>query len=660
MAGLEGRTLDRYELRYIIGRGGMADVYLGYDPHFQRNVAIKVFKRDDEDLLRRFIREAHLMASLKNPHLMPIYDAGESKLDGVIQYYIVMPFMEGGTLRARIRRSPLSLSEACNCLRAIADALDYIHAQGIIHRDIKSSNVLLDGEGNCYLSDFGVARTTTGVTQATSTGNVLGTVDYVAPELFEPNHRADAYSDLYSLGVLLYEMVTGQLPFSAENQIALVAMHVNTPPPSPRAIVPTIPSQVERVMLKALEKKPEQRYSSAGALARAFCAAVTARPGEAGRASSPAWEPVDPYAPTRPAAPLVLPPVAETPPVARPAPLARATEGHAPVAAGRQPQAVQQRPPAKKKRSSPAQTRARIVTILALITLLVVVGPIAFFLLRGYTPGKGNPAPGPTQTATTGNATTVSTLTPTATPNMTATAQAQAATATAQAEHATATAIAGATATVQAHATATAGVIQTATAGTPAYADALNNANNATTQQAQWDQNSHCAFQSDGYHVTTNTGILGGGKLQGCLEAGKQFANAAYSVDITILSGHSGGLFFRTNADALGAYSGYLFEIDSQGKYKISSSQNFSTGEGNTTLQDWTPSSALKTGNTAKNTLQVRAVGTDLSFYANGVFLANFQDSGFSSGDIALLATTSTDATSADVVYSNLKVFTLS
>src|SRR5436309_756230 len=128
-------------------------------------------------------------------------------------YYIVMPFMEGGTLRARIRRSPLSLSQVCQALKEISLALDYIHQQGIIHRDIKSSNVLLDAQGHCYLADFGIARTSTDATQLTSTGNILGTVDYVAPELFEENRRADAGSDLYSLGVLLFEMVTGQLPF---------------------------------------------------------------------------------------------------------------------------------------------------------------------------------------------------------------------------------------------------------------------------------------------------------------------------------------------------------------------------------------------------------------------------------------------------------------
>src|SRR5579883_3495673 len=252
----------------------MANVYEAYDPVFHRVVAVKVFKREDEEMLQRFIREARVMARLHHPHLVEIYDTGEAPLDGVTRYYIVMPLLTGGTLRLRIRRSPLSLDEVCTCLSDIAGALDYIHRENIVHRDIKASNVLLNDEGRCYLTDFGIARITTEATQLTSTGNVLGTVDYVAPELFEVHRRADARSDLYSLGVLLYEMVTGRLPFTADNQLALISMHVNKQPPSPRLYVPQITTAVENVMFRALEKQPEMRYESATALAEAFCQAV--------------------------------------------------------------------------------------------------------------------------------------------------------------------------------------------------------------------------------------------------------------------------------------------------------------------------------------------------------------------------------------------------
>src|SRR5215472_1795298 len=274
MALLEGKSLDRYLLGRLVGKGGMANVYEAEDQQVQRKVAVKIFKREDEEMLRRFIREARLMASLRHEHLVPIIDSGQCQLDGDTRYYLIMPLLDGGTLRARIRRSPLPLQEACRIIRDIGSALDYIHSQGIIHRDIKASNVLLNAEGESFLTDFGIARITNDATQLTGTGDVLGTVDYVAPELFEPDRRADAKSDLYSLGVLLYEMVTGRLPFTAESQLVVVSMHMNKRPPSPRNFVSYIPSQVERVINKALEKRPEQRYTSATELAEAFCRAV--------------------------------------------------------------------------------------------------------------------------------------------------------------------------------------------------------------------------------------------------------------------------------------------------------------------------------------------------------------------------------------------------
>jgi serine/threonine protein kinase len=655
MAGLEGRRLERYELQQFIGRGGMADVYMGHDPRFERTVAIKVFTREDEDLLRRFIREAQLMARLSNPHLMPIYDAGESWLDGMKRYFIVMPYMEGGTLRSLVRRAPLPLPRTCRYLRDIASALDYIHSQGIIHRDIKSSNVLLDAEGRCYLSDFGIARTENEATQATSTGNVLGTVDYVAPELFEPHRRADARSDLYSLGVLLFEMVTGHLPFVADSQIAVVAMHATRQPPSPRSFVPTIPPQVEGVILRALEKRPELRYGSATELAEAFCQAV-AGGGTVAQTTSPIWNPNEAPTQLAPQGPLVLPPAPVAAPV-RQAPPVRSTGNY-----GRMQTQYPQRvppgyqPPPQRNLPSPEQKRGRIVAVIALLTLLAVVGPIAFVLLTH--PGQGQIAPSPSPSAT-GAPSATATVSPTATPNTTATAQAAAATATQQAQSATATAVVAPTVTAQAQASATAGVIQTATAGQPAYADPLTDPNNPATQAAQWDQNDHCAFNSDGYHVTEGLSVVGQGQLQGCLEAGKQFQNAAITVDMNIVSGHTGGVFFCVSPQQLGAYAGYLFETDSQGNYKISRSNNFSLGSDNATLGSGTITTGWKAGNNVQNTIQIVVSNGNLSFYINGAFLTTVQDHAFPAGDIAFLATTTPNNPNATIIYSNLKVFAL-
>ena len=659
MAALEGKTLNRYELQRLIGRGGMANVYEGYDAHFQRKVAIKVFKREDEDMLLRFMREARLMASLNNPHLVPIYDTGECEIDGVTRYYIVMPFMEGGTLRVRIRRSPLTLAEVCSCLQDIADALDYIHAQGIIHRDIKASNVLLDAAGKCYLTDLGIARVVSDATQLTSTGNVLGTVDYLAPELFEPNRKSDIRSDLYSLGVLLFEMVTGQLPFIAENQIALVSMHINMPPPSPRLFAPHISPQIEWVILKALEKQPEQRYTSATELADAFCQAVAV----SGNSDIQEHNNVSNIGPGGFVLPAVgpsnswqnaSPAVTGNAPMGRPSPLNNATEGFrfaAPPHSTNVPaQKLEEALPADPADVPQQRRRSPLIAFLALIVLIVLLVPLLYTLVPRAGNGNGNTVNGITQTSTSavGNSPTSR---PSPTPNLTATAQAAiAATATARA-NATASAIAAATATVQAQASATAGVIQTATSGKPTYQDALNNPNNPNTIAANWDENSQCTFQSDGYHATVGSG------LHGCKESAYTYQNMAITVDMRILSGHSGGLFFRVSTNFFNDYAGYLFEIDSTGRYKISSSQGYSFNI--TALQDWTTSSALKKGNQATNRLQVIARGSSLSFYANGVFLVRLTDTTFTSAGVVAFLAEST-GTQTEVVYSNLKIYPLS
>ncbi len=652
MVDLEGRTLDRYELQQLIGRGGMADVYLAFDPHFEREVAIKVFKRQDEEMLKRFIREARLMASLHHPHLMPIFDAGETVIDRVPQYYIVMPVMGGGTLRSRIRRNPLTLEQTCQYLREIASALDYIHAQGIIHRDIKSSNVLLNSDDRCFLSDFGVAHTATDATQLTSTGNVLGTVDYVAPELFEPHHRADALSDLYSLGILLFEAVTGRLPFTGDTQIAVVAMHVGKQPPLPRTFVPDIPPQVERVMLRALEKNPAHRYQSATGLADAFCSAVSApRTRDLDTfVSSPVWGDLNTVVrPARDELALAQSPV--MPRMTQPAPVTPATGAYPQVPYEYSSHAY----PVAAQQAVPGSKRGRIVAVLALVTLLAVALPI-FYIAVIKSPSNSTPTPSPV-------ATTAAT---TPTTDLTATAQVTGATATAQAavsatvqasKNATATAVVAPTATAQAQVTATAGVIQTVTAGAASYTDPLTNANNPTTQSAKWDSDTtNCVFQSNGYHVLQTASNLSSA-LKGCIETGFSYANLAASVDVTIVGGNSGGIFFRTTNQGLGgAYAGYLFEVNSQGQYRLSRSNNFSLPSV-TILQDWTASPALKTGNNVKNTLQVWANGGTLDLYANNVFLKGVQDTTFTTGNIAFVATTASGGDDADVYYTNLQVF---
>ncbi|GCE03855.1 serine/threonine protein kinase [Dictyobacter aurantiacus] len=657
MADLEGKNLDRYELRQLRGRGGMADVYLAYDSHFEREVAVKVFKREDEDLLRRFIREAQLMASLHNPHLMPVYDTGTCRLDGMNVYYIVMPFMDGGTLRARIRRAPIPLKQACRYLRDIADALDYMHGQGIIHRDIKSSNVLLDADGRCYLADFGIARTANDSTQLTSTGNVLGTVDYIAPELFESNYRADERSDYYSLGVLLYEMVTGHLPFVAENQIAVVAMHVNKLPPPPHIYVPNLSPAVENVMLRALEKQPEARYGSANELATAFCRASTARPTAKLPAASVQSQPSGAFTPStrrQTVPPPASYPPTSYPPAPRPTPaVAVPADGYYGESPGQYAAQASLYPPPDLQKNHPARTQGWIVTMIAIIILLIIAIPVSYAVMKTINRpvAVSTPVP-PTATPDLQSTAQAATATAVQQANGSATAVAQS-TATVQAKAtATATAKKQATATAQAKASATAGVIQTATAANPLYSDALSNPNDANTQAAQWDTNlTTCSFHDDGYHVTANQLNT----FVGCHEAGKQFQNFTAQVDMSIQSGHSGGLFFRMD---VGPLKGYLFEVDDKGNYKISVSKNYDLGS-MTVLRDWTASPDLKTG-TNKNRLQVIARDGTLLFYINGMYQpAPIQDATLNGGDIGFLAAWD-QGEKTTVVYSNVSVYPLS
>jgi serine/threonine protein kinase len=635
MAELEGSVLGRYELRQLIGKGGMANVYEAYDPSFHRIVAVKVFKREDEEMLRRFLREARVMAGLHHPHLVGIYDTGECLLDGVMRYYIVMPLLTGGTLRLRIRRSPLSLAQVCQCLNDIASALDYIHHEGIVHRDIKASNVLLDDDGRCYLTDFGIARITSDATQLTSTGNVLGTVDYVAPELFEVHRRADARSDLYSLGVLLYEMVTGRLPFSADNQLALISMHVNKQVPPPRLYLPQLSAAVENVILRALEKQPEMRYDSATALAEAFKQAVNQ---ERGASLLPRHEPAEVVIGSAGASSSHSP--------VRPSPLAAGTEGFA-LSPGPPPGAGMRTAASPALRRLPRVRRGPFLALLALLALLVLAVPAGVAVLSHQI--TATPTPGPALTGTTGALSPTGQPSPDLTQTALATASAQA-TAGAQA---TATAVAGAQATAGAQASATAGPIQTATAGQPAYQDPLNDPTSPVTQAAGWDQDSQCLFASDGYHITQPASFP---YFKGCREPNNTYGDLALTVEETLFSGHSGGVFFRLNTNLIGNYDGYLFEIDSQGQYKISLEQ----GAGITPLKDWGSTPALRPGYHVTNRLQVVARGSTLLFYANGQYLATVQNGYYSrGGGIGFLATSVSGGSDAEVVYSNLRIYAL-
>jgi len=379
---LIGRTLNGYILERLLGYGGSSAVYLARPQHGEQRVAIKVFLpratlniETQRDFYRRFLREAEAASKLRHPHILPIIDYGSQ--DGLP--YIIMPYMPGGTLRDVVQQhGPLSLADAQRYLEQVAEALDFAHAQGFVHCDVKPANVLLDGDGNALLADFGIARVMaaelavekeqTAARQGNAAGDaapaptrdrppetLLGTPDYISPEqaLAQP---LDGRSDLYSLGVTLFYLLVGHVPFQADSSVTVALMHVHEPPPAPGLWRVDIAPDIDAVLYKALEKRPQDRYQLAGELSRAFAGAVEIS--AQSRRVNPSEKPV----------------------LRQPA--KKASE--------KTPQKVHIAAPAVRivpllpRRRRPAQLRAwAIMVAVVMLTVVLVIGAILAYLSRG-------------------------------------------------------------------------------------------------------------------------------------------------------------------------------------------------------------------------------------------------------------------------------------
>lgn len=272
MTFMTGRYLGKYEIQSEIGRGGMGIVYRGFDTVLQRPVAVKVLPPAlavDQDFVRRFQREAILAARLHHPNIVIVHDVGEQ--NGI--HYIVMDYLSGQTLDTWMQQQgPMPAASALRVVQQVADALDYAHEQGVIHRDIKPSNIMLGPTGHVTLMDFGLVRATEG-TGVTRSGILIGTPEYMAPEQIM-GQPADRRTDVYAFGVVVYQLLTGQVPFPRTTPPAIFHAHVYESPPPPHTLRADLSPAVEAVTLKALAKQPEQRYAQAGALAADFAAAV--------------------------------------------------------------------------------------------------------------------------------------------------------------------------------------------------------------------------------------------------------------------------------------------------------------------------------------------------------------------------------------------------
>lgn len=660
MHGLEGTRLGRYLLHNRLGRGGMSEVYLATDERMHRDVAVKVVSSAHADYVDRFQREAEAIGRLTHDHILPAFDFGEQ----LPWYYLVMPYIDYCTLLDKIKEGPLPLDYAGELLTQIASGLQYAHDHGVIHRDIKPSNILLRDDHFIYLADFGLARSVEGADKVTQTGILLGTPEYMAPELADG--PANKSSDIYALGILLYQMVTGRMPFTGDTPLSVYLKQMREAPTPPSRINPAIPRAVDAVILRALEKDPRRRFNSPMALAEAYNSALksaqfppaqnptpslfeTTPIGEDQlhkeaitpvlpafhEAHMPSLEPVEtlpePVAPVVLPEKLVLPAYSPAQPPSPPYPQSPQSPS-APPYRGKPPQsgipgyrAAPPQGPVVQPRRKPARRGPDLNMILILLLIFLIVGAaITFIVVASASSGAKSPTSAQlTQTAVANqhgspspslspSSQSTSQVTPNPTPNLTQTAQAQI--------YGTATAVTGLT---------------------PILSDSLS-----SNASGRWpDDGKTCTFSNGTYHVLVSQASY----LQPCTPSNFTSANCAIKVDVSLLQGNDAGFLLRMNGDQF-----YDFEITDQGRYFFRR-HDANAGGNYVQLIAATGSSAIHTG--AANTLMVIATGSNFLLFINGVYVNQINDSTYSSGQMSLVAGTFESATSADASFSNLNVY---
>ncbi len=279
MAFETGSQVSQYTIEEKLGQGGMATVYKAHHQKLDRYVAVKVLHpafKEDESFLRRFTREAQVVARLEHPNIVPVYDFAE--FEG--HPYLVMRYVDGETLKDAENRGQLSLTEINRITQAVAAALDYAHEQGVLHRDVKPSNILLTKGGGVYMADFGLARMTQAGESTMSQDMIMGTPQYISPEQAKGVKELDGRTDVYSFGIVVYEMLTGQVPFQSDTGYSIIHSQIFDPPPNPSSLNDKISPQMEAVLLKVLSKEPEDRYATAGEFQAAFKQAASDMPSD--------------------------------------------------------------------------------------------------------------------------------------------------------------------------------------------------------------------------------------------------------------------------------------------------------------------------------------------------------------------------------------------
>ena len=589
MKGLEGKKLGRYELRRRIAQGGMSEVFLGYDRRVRRQVAVKVLHGSDESFVRRFECEALAVGALSHNHILPLYDFGEQHP----WYYLVMPFVEGGTLRDYLfTHNHLTLDEAGSILEQIASALQYAHNRGVIHCDVKPSNILLRPDGHAYLVDFGLAKAQADTDTHPHSGIGIGTPEYMAPEQLDGinDHR----SDTYSLGIILYQMLTGRIPFTADSPMAVTLKHMQLAPPRPSQINTELPQNIEDIILKALAKRPEERYQEISDFSSAYKQALLEERVRTQTLPAFASAIIEHSHQKQPEnEEVILPHISQAlsryPFDISPAkPPVRLRMGASPI-----PTTIDQ----QNKRKN---WRAYLLTL----ALCLLITAIILSLMPNF-------------------------LRTTASISFNNKSSSTSATQIAQ-QQATATIIVQnniqATLAAQSRVEATEGITPSLHAGRMLYY------NEMVSPGTGWiNDGKQCTFSRQGYSVSTYAPRT----AAWCYNNQQRFSNAIITVRAYLTRGNFYGIVFRLNPTSA---TFYVLEINSDSQYRFQRAQGHDPDHW-LTLIDWTPSSAIAAGYEQRNNILVIANGPDFRFYINQqLIISTFSDNAYTAGFIGLIA----------------------
>jgi len=574
---LLGRNFGSYKLVELLGRGGMASVYRGYQESIDRSVAIKILPAEflhDPNFSQRFVQEARSLSKLTHPAIVSLYEFGQQN----DLPYIVMPLMSGGSLAERLKQGALPLDDVARILTPLANALDFAHRQNIWHRDVKPNNILFDQHHNPYLSDFGIAKVVGSAASSLTGSGIIGTPDYMSPEQAR-GEQLDHRTDIYSLGVVTYQMLTGEVMFKATTPLGVLFKHINEPPPPLRQLRPELPGSVENVVLKSLAKNPDERYSSANEFIRALTQALR----------SPAT--------------LVTPP-----------PTVKDLNAPTQIDSIRRVPSVVAVPP---KTSEPKKSSAALWVAFSIIGGVIVMCAVAALLVFGVGIYSASAT---AEVQTTNTAIARATQTSAARVDVTSTSQAEK------------TAVARASAQ-----TATASARIEVTASSLARVSSLWKAvlvDDFTAATSQWPTGNYSATDA-----TANHSIVGG-KYRWTLKPAKSvswragpnvvaLADFRLSVEGKRVSGpnvSTYGFYFRRDGEDM-----YVFQVNDQREYSVAV---YFKGAW-VTLIDRTFSSLIQAN--SSNRLTVVGQGSPFSFYINNQYVDDVSDTRLSKGIVGMV-----------------------